>query len=379
MRAKGEARSGLSRKSGAALAVLVLALAVVVAGCGDDDEDDGGSSGEITETTASGLPKLDGVTIDYIGFGGTTDEAMQKVWFKPFEEATGAKVVLDSPTDYNKIEVQQQSDNVTYDLVDGDAFVMDPGCGSEWAEINVPNAAKALEQYRPQSNCTVPDYVYTYVIAYDPDQVQGEPPNDCADFFDTDNFPGGRQVWSYYYGGPPECAAIAGGADEKNPYPLDIDAVGSEMESIKGDLQIFDTSQQAVDAMTNDDVAMGIYTTRMVLAANEAGANWEIATGWSSTATGTFGIPDGAPDAEAAEALLNYIMDPKNNIKFAEELPAYGSVVSEKPPASASRLETPLLASGSPELLEQGLLIDWDWWAQNDQEFSQVWTSATTG
>jgi putative spermidine/putrescine transport system substrate-binding protein len=378
MKPNSEGRRGRSQALWAVLAALTLALSIVAAGCGDDD-DDGGDQAQQTGTTASGLPNLQGTTINYLGFGGTTDEAMQKVWFEPFEEATGAEVVLDSPTDYNKVEVQRESGNVTYDIVDGDAFVMDPGCGTDWEELDVPNVNKTLEQYRSESNCTVPDYVYTYVLAYSNQEFGDNPPSTCEDFFDTDRFPGRRQVWSYYYGGPPECAAVAAGADIKDPYPLDIEAVGEQMESIKDDLRIFDTSQQAVDAMTNEDVVMGIYTTRMVLAALEAGADWSIADGWSSTATGTFGIPTGAPDTEAAEALLNYIADPKNNSKFAEELPAYGSITTEDPPSTAAELETPLLNSGSQELLDIGLLIDWDWWAENDEEFSQAWTSATTG
>jgi putative spermidine/putrescine transport system substrate-binding protein len=352
----------------AAPAALTLAVAVLVAGCGGGSESSGGGSGD-----------LKGTTITYLGFGGTTDEAMQKVWFEPFEKETGAKVVLESPTDYKKIQIQQQSNNVTYDLVDGDAFVTEPGCGKDWEKIEVPNIDSALPAYEPKSDCTAPDYVYSYVIAYSPEKFPNGGPETCEDFFDTDKFPGKRQIWSYYYGSAPECAAVAAGADKKNPYPLDQDAVVDQLESIKGDITLFDTSQQAIDAMNNNDAVMGIYTTRMILAANEAGADWKIAEGWSATGSGTFAIPKGAPNKEGAQQLLDYIMDPANNPKFAEELPAYGSVTKAEPPKSAAKLETPFLASGSKEILDAGLLIDWDWWAENDKEFSQKWASATTG
>jgi putative spermidine/putrescine transport system substrate-binding protein len=380
MQSNGDGRSRIHRGVTAVIAVLVLALTVVVAGCGSDSSSDSGSSSTVTSKTASGLPDLHGTTISYIGFGGTTDEAMKKVWFEPFEKATGAKVTLDSPTDYKKLQIQQQSGNVTYDMVDGDAFVMDPGCGKDWEELNqVPNKSNALDSYKPKSACTVPDYVYSYVIAYSPKKFPTNPPKTCQDFFDTSKFPGKRQMWSYYYGGPPECAAVANGANVKNPYPMDQGKVSDKLNSIKGDISLFDTSQQAIDAMSNNDVSMGIYTTRMVLAANQAGAGWKIADGWSSTGGGTFGIPKGAPHKDAAEALLNFIMDPKNNKKFAEELPAYGSATNAEPPKSASKLETPWLASGSKPVLDAGSIIDWNWWAQNDKSFSQKWAAATTG
>jgi hypothetical protein len=72
-------------------------------------------------------------------------------------------------------------------------------------------------------------------------------------------------------------------------------------------------------------------------------------------------------------------MNGENNAKFAEELPAYGSVTKAEPPASANDLESILLASGSPPLLEAGSLIDWGWWAENDKAFAERWASVTTG
>jgi putative spermidine/putrescine transport system substrate-binding protein len=382
MQQNGESRDRDPWRRASVVAVVVLVLAVAVAGCGSSNDKASTKSTATpagSQTTASGLPNLKGTTISYIGVGGTTDEAMQKAWFKPFEQATGAKVTLDSPTDYTKLQVQEQSGNVTYDLVDGDAFVMDPGCGKSWEPLtNVPNATKALAAYKPKSQCTVPDYVYSYVIGYSPKLFPNGGPQNCGDVFDTAKFPGKRQFWSYYYGGPPECAAMAAGASSGNLYPLDQNAVANKLKSIKGDIRLFDTSQQAVDAMSNNDVSMGIYTTRMVLAANKAGAGWKIAHGWSSTGNGTFGIPKNAPHKDAAEALLNYIMDPVNNKRFTEILPAYGSVASAEPPQSASKLD-PWLVSGSKPILDAGTLIDWNWWAANDKPFSQKWLAATTG
>lgn len=380
MRGSGNGRAGgfLSKTKLLTLVALLAFGAVAIAACGGDDgADESDAPTTAAEGDSSGLPDLSGTTITYVGFGGTTDEAMDRAWFTPFEEATGAEVVLDSPTDYKKLQVQVESGNVSYDIVDGDAFVMDPGCGKDWEEINAPNVKHVLPEYKPKSKCSVPDYVYSYVIASSPELFPEGGPNDCADFYDTDQFPGKRQLWSYYYGGPPECAAIAAGADPKNPYPLDMDSMVSELEGIKGDMDVFDTPQQAADAMLNNDAAMGIYTTRMILAGQDAGADWKIADGWSATANGTFGIPKGAPNKEAAETLLNYILDPENNKRFYEELPAYGSPQGVTPD-SAKEMD-PWLVSGSKQITDAGFIVDWDWWATNDAEFSQKWAAVTTG
>ena len=384
-------RNRLDRDVRSRLALLlgaVLVLGLIVAGCGG-----GSSSSSVTTTggsenegetapasTGSGpeYPSLSGTTITYLGFGGITDETMDKAWFKPFEEETGAKVVMESPTNYAKIQAQVESGAVSYDLVDGDAFVMDPKCGEEWEELeNVPNLEHVAKLYQPKSKCTGPDYVYSYIIAYSPQEFPSGGPENCEDFFNTQKFPGKRQIWGYYYGGPPECAAVAGGANDHNPYPLDTEKVISTVEAAKGDLSVYETPSQAADAMQNNDVSMGIYTTRMMVEAQNLGAEWKIAKGWASTASGTFGIPKGAPDAEATEELLNYIYAPENNKRFYEELPAYGSPEGFVPPQS-KKLD-PWLVSGSKQILGAGSVVDWTWWAENDATFSEKWESAITG
>lgn len=380
-------RSRWFKGQAALLLGAALVLGAIVAGCGGGSSSSSSSSaapstseGETATTASSGsrYPSLAGTTITYLGFGGITDETMAKAWFKPFEEETGAKVVEESPTNYAKIQAQVESGAVSYDLVDGDAFVMDPKCGEEWEEMsNVPNLKYVAKPYRPKSKCTGPDYLYSYIIAYSPKEFPNGGPENCEDFFNTQKFPGKRQIWSYYYGGPPECAADAAGANPENPYPLDSEKVINEVEGVKGDLSVYETPSQAADAMQNNDVAMGIYTTRMMVEGQNLGAEWKIAHGWSSTASGSFGIPKGAPNAEAAEELLNYIYAPENNKRFYEDLPADGSPEGFIPPQSKSL--DPWLVSGSKQILAAGSVVNWTWWGENDATFSEEWESAITG
>ena len=391
MRSVFSNRLGRGARSQLALVVgFALVLCLLIAGCGGGSSSSSGSSTTASATTDEGgetattssnsgseYEDLSGTTITYLGFGGITDETMDKAWFKPFEEETGAKVVMESPTNYAKIQAQVESGAVSYDIVDGDAFVMDPKCGEEWVEMNLPNLKNVAELYQPKTKCTSPDYVYSYIIGYSEKEFPNGGPENCEDFFDTQKFPGKRQIWGYYYGGPPECAAVATGANPKNPYPLNTEDVINEVEGVKGDLSVYETPSQAADAMQNNDVSMGIYTTRMMVEAQNLGAEWAIADGWASTASGTFGIPKGAPHAEAAEELLNYIYAPENNRRFYEDLPAYGSPEGFVPP-QAKKLD-PWLVSGSKPILEAGSVVDWTWWAENDAEFSEKWESAITG
>ena len=303
------------------LCVILLVATAAVVGCGGDDSSSGSSTP--AKTTASGLPDLSGQTISYLGFGGSLDEAMKREWFEPFEQATGAKVVLSSPTDYKKVETQVKSGNVTYDLVDGDPYVINPQCGELWEPVTA-DLSSVAEPYRPASRCGVPDYVYGYTIASDSTKFPDGAPQTCQDFFDTTKYPGKRGVWSYYVSSILECAAIADGADPKNPYPIDIDKAFAKLDTIKDDLVIYDTEAQAADDMQNGDFAVGIVTPRMLFEAT--GSSFRPSREWGARAYGAFGIPKGAPHAEAAQALLSYLIAPEVNRKMTyDNVPVYGS------------------------------------------------------
>jgi putative spermidine/putrescine transport system substrate-binding protein len=280
-------------------------------------------------------------------------------------------VILDEPTDYTKVATQVETGNVQYDIVDGDPYVMDPACGTEWEPLDVD--ARAVDpELETNSECTVPDYQYFYVIGYDEEAFGEDGPKTCEDFFNTEEFPGKRAVWSYYVSAVVECAAIAAGGDPQEPYPVDIDAAFTELESIKDELVVYDSSATAVDQMQNQDVAMGIYSARMMSEATSNGAPFVASDEWFMRAVGSFGIPKGAPNADAANALLDYLMQKDVNAQWLAD--ATGGVGNVTDPVEVKDPEDVI-----PDDLESGPLMDWEWWAENDPEVSERFNAVATG
>jgi putative spermidine/putrescine transport system substrate-binding protein len=369
--------SSITKRSGALAAL--LAAGVLAAGCGSSSDDGGGggaTSPSSASTAAGGLPKLDGQTISYIGFGGSTDEAFEKSIFADFEKQTGAKVVLDSPTDYKKIQAQVQSGNVQYDIVDGDPYVMDPQCGSQWQHLTGVDTSAVNPAFKSSSDCTVADYGYYLQIAYDTKAFKSGGPQSCQDFFDTANFPGKRAIWSYVEASAAiECAAIAAGADPKNPYPIDLDKAFAKLESIKGDLVTYSSSSDAVDKMQNSDVAMSLVTARMVAEALNTEAPVAASKAWIGRFWGSFGVPKGAPHADAAKALLAYMAGKDVNARWLKD--SGGGVSNVTSPIQtangAGNLPTP------DEIEKIATNVDWKWWAANDAKVTERFGALTTG
>jgi putative spermidine/putrescine transport system substrate-binding protein len=363
-------------RSGASSALVAFAAAGLLAGgCGSSDSTSDGMSSSAA-TRPGGLPKLDGQTISYLGFGGSTDEAFQKTIFADFEKKTGAKVVLDSPTDYKKLQAQVQSGNVQYDIVDGDPYVMDPQCGDQWERLTGVDTSAVDPAFKSSSDCTVADYGYYLQIAYDSKAFGKNGPRTCQDFFDTTKFPGKRAIWSYVEASAAvECAAIAAGANPKDPYPIDLDKAFAKLTSIKGDLVTYNSSSDAVDKMQNGDVAMSLVTARMVAEALNTQAPVAVSKAWIGRFWGSFGVPKGAPHAEAAKALLDYMARKDVNPRWLKESGGGVSNVTEpiQTANGAGNLPTPA------EIERIAMSVDWKWWAAHDAKVTERFAALTTG
>ena len=60
-------------------------------------------------------------SINFVSWGGSTQDAQTEAWALPFTGKTGIKVIQDGPTDYGKLKAMVESGNVQWDIVDVEA------------------------------------------------------------------------------------------------------------------------------------------------------------------------------------------------------------------------------------------------------------------
>src|SRR5690625_1339941 len=87
---------------------MVLGLLLFIAACGNNDD---------TSSNGENIGTSDTDSITFVSWGGTTQEAQEEYWGKPFTEETGIKVISDQ-TDYGKLKAMVESGNVIWDVVD---------------------------------------------------------------------------------------------------------------------------------------------------------------------------------------------------------------------------------------------------------------------
>jgi putative spermidine/putrescine transport system substrate-binding protein len=344
-----------------------MTLSVTVGACGGDDGDDGSGGGS-----------LEGANFTFAGFGGSTQAAMIKAWIEPFEESTGATVGTDE-VDYAKIQAQVESGNVSWDVVETEAFFTDQHCG----EFFLPRDSAIVESIdnaregTVTNECGIPAVGFSTLLAYDADEFGDDPPQNWEAFFDTDRYPGKRLIWNYALSGTLEAALLADGVDRDDLYPLDTDRAFAKLETIKDDLVFASTIPQLEEfVLSGQGTIANIFNGRLLSAVRE-GANWEPVwqdnlQGWDNLA-----VVKGSNQVDAGMEYLEYLLDPEVQNRLNLYSP-YNSMLKGEPSETKDQLTAEFLAN-TPDHLELGIQLDYGWWATNFDRVNEEWTAFASG
>ncbi|HEX9966882.1 MAG TPA: extracellular solute-binding protein, partial [Solirubrobacterales bacterium] len=218
------------------LAVVAAVCMAFVVGCGSDDEGGGGGGGG---------SDLSGQSATFVTFDIGQEPQFRPAFLDPVESDTGLRIAFDSPTDYAKLQAQVESDNVTWTVVQTDPWWTEAYCGKliERIVVEVPAQPDAFES----GPCGTPADAFAFLPTYDKDEFGDDPPTGWADFFDTEKYPGKRAVWgSYAINGVLEGALLADGVSPDQLYPLDLDRAFAKLDTIKDDIDFYDTLGQAL-------------------------------------------------------------------------------------------------------------------------------------
>ncbi len=165
-------------------------------------------------------------------WGGDAIKAYAEAFGKAFTEATGIPVRIDGagPTE-GAIQAQYESGNVTWDVVDADAFTsLTLGRKGMMEPIDYSIVDKAAVREGGAHEYGAASYFFSYVLAYDTEAYGDNPPKSWADFFDAEAFPGKRTMYKWMVGNL-EAALIADGVKPEELYPLDVDRAFEKLKA----------------------------------------------------------------------------------------------------------------------------------------------------
>ncbi len=360
---------------------MVLASAAVAAGCGGD-EDTGGQAGQEggqAQEAGGGTDiaqALKGKTLTFVSFGGAYQEAQEKAMLKPAEREFGVNFKQDGPTDYAKIKTQVAGRRVTWDVIDSDPFFALQQCNKllEPIDANVVDTSKMPQEL--VSECGVPSMRYAYVLAYNEKKYGDNPPQGWKDFFDTQRFPGKRALWNYSQGGGYEAALLADGVPGDQLYPIDYDRAFRKLDTIKNDLVFWESGAQSQQMAESGEVDMMLIWNGRLYNAVKNGSDFKPQWNENMGVYDVFMVPKGTKNKDAAMAFISYATGQKAQERLTQAIP-YAPIHSAAKPKVDGLLESYLPTR--PEIKEQSILIDQQWWADNYDEATQRWTAWQAG
>lgn len=307
--------------------------------------------------------------LSVVSWGGALQDAQKAVYFQPFTEATGNKIV-DEPWDggIGVLRAKIQGGSSTWDVVEVESDELALGCEEGLFEKLDYSKIGGKDSYLPAavSECGVGNILYDFVLAYDGDKLKNGPKT-WADFFDTKKFPGKRALRQ----GPKtnlEIALIADGVAPKDVYKVlgtqaGVDRAFKKLDSIKDDLIFWKAGAQPPQLLASGEVVMtSAYNGRITNANQKDKKNFKMVWDGALYTVDSWVILKGSPNLDAAYKFLDFA----GKVENQKKLPAYVSYGVTNKTATA-QVDPKLLTElpTAPQNMANVEFIDDQFWLEN--------------
>lgn len=326
---------------------IVAGLALGAAGCSPQSSD--GSKGAPSSITI-------------VESGGTSGESIAGAYGKPFTEATGVKLVQETPTDLGKLEAMVKSGNVTADLLElGGANVQtaierDLVEPLDWEDINPdPMNPEAQQKY---------GFGYQTFALYMGARADAKPVTTWAEFFDTERQPGKRAIPTYSTYALP-IALLADGVAPEDLYPLDVERALAFLETVADDLLLWEAASQTPQMLETNEAVYAATWDNI-----QAEDGFQVSFDRAVREMSFFVIPKGAKNVKQANQLLHEMSKVENQAAAAAMIPVAGPS-----PDLMETLSPEVVAKmpANPAFVDTQASYDYAWWDENASAVSERW------
>lgn len=312
------------------------------------------------------------------GFGGVTQEAFDKAYFKPFAAQSGKPIVQDTyGGGIAKQKAMVESGNPTWDLVQMDQNEMELACEQGILEELDVKKLKNAPDVNPDafSNCGVGAFVWSEVMTYDQKKFGADGPKSWADFWNVKKWPGKRGLRKQARM-TLEIALMADGVAPQDVYKVlatkeGQDRAFAKLDEIKPYIQWWETGAQPLEWLAAGDVAITAAYNGRIAIANQQGSHFPLIWRQQLYSMDYWTIIKDTPNKEQSYKLLDYILSSKAQEEFAHSIP-YG-IVNTKASAAldAKTIET---LPNAPAHMKDALLLDTPFWVNYEEDLMSRFT-----
>ncbi len=333
-----------------------------------------------------------------VSWGGAYTASQQKAYHDPYMAANpGVTIINDDSASEGlaKLLAQVEADNVTWDIVDmvasdaiaacdeGVAMEIDP---DEWLAA-APDGTPASEDFFPgtltpgETNCFIPQIVYSTTIGYRTDVFPDDPPTTIADVFDVEKYPGKRSLEKKPIVNL-EWALIADGVPGDQVYevlstPEGVDRAFAKLDTIKDQTVWWTKGAVPVQLLADKEVVIAsAYNGRLFSGIVEEkqpiGMLWD----WQAFDLDGWVVPVGLSDEELAE-VKKYLFWATDTQRLADQAKfiSYGPARKSSAPLVGNHADLgidmkPHMPT-DPANAKTVLNFDYVWWADHRAEMDE--------
>lgn len=322
-----------------------------------------------------------------VSWGGAYTRSQILAYVEPYEEQTGATIVVE---DYNgglaELRAQVESYNTKWDLLDMELPDLIRACDQGLLEPidhgflePAPDGTPPAEDFLPGllPECGVGQVVFSTVIAYDETAFEDATPQTLADFFDLSQFPGRRGLrrsprinleWALMADGvAPEEVYATLSTDEG------VERALEKLDDIKSSVVWWESGAEPAQLLASGAVSMSSGWNGRIGSAIDAGADIDIIWDHQVWLYDLWGIPKRTRD-QNMDAIRDFVAFATSTERLAEQAkyitygPARKSSMALIPEEVKPRLPT------APDNTQVALQLDGQWWAENQARVDQRFT-----
>ena len=359
------------------VATLVGACAVLLSSCVAAP-----AASNVPAPAAQSTPVEAGPTsaINILSGGGAYQESQRNAYFKPFEKATGIKVVED---EYNfelaKIKSQVDSGTVATDVFDLDAPTSLQACAEGIIE-KIDYAKLGLDKSKfigaNRFDCGVPTIIYGYVFAFDTTKLN-PPPTKMADVFDLQTFPGKRGLQKSPVANL-EWALIADGVAREEVYKVlattdGVDRAFKKLDTIKSQVVWWEAGAQPPQLLADGQVAMtSAWNGRIYNAIKKDNKPFKIIWDHQGLDWDVWAVPKGAKNYDAAMKFIAFAAGADTQADQTNYI-SYGPANKDAIPNIKAEVLADLPTA--PENMKTAWEVDPSFWSDNGDELRERFSS----
>ncbi len=316
-------------------------------------------------------------------WGGAFQDAQSKALFQPVSKALGIDIIEESYGGISDVRLKVKAGAVTWDIVDTGAG----GGARAGAEGNFEpldydiNDIYDIFTGLARSQCvgTTP---YTTVMAWNTETYGDKQPQSWADFWDVEKFPG-KRAYRNKVSGALEPALLADGVPFDKVYETLSTDEGlaraiNKIRELKPDIAVWWASgAQHAQLMKDGEVDMTSGWNGRFDVAIKDGAKTAYTYNQGLLDYDCFGIPKGAPNKDLA---MKFIAE-MSKAEYQADMPKYITYGPTNRKAYEIGKIDPAVAQMLPSFPENAkiqLVIDVNWWAENEQRASAAYQDMLT-